>query len=248
MTMFALKYTILTLLCSTGLVFPAFSQGPDPLNTAADAAYMKDSEKAMIREINLLRSDPKGYLVYIDQYVAETKKHPEKIGSGQMKYSLTFNYELVDGVEKLKRIDTVWLDKPEDETDAIASLRKDLSSTPPLSILKPDKGIYEAVKYYAKDQDNNAWALKHIDSEGSWPWDRIRKYSPGMAEGNENIAARYPEPNVRQIIIQLLVDTGIPGYGHRYNLLDPRWTHVACFDAGLKEGMYRWLQNFGVEK
>jgi len=227
---------------------PAFSQGPDLLNTAADAAYMKDSEKAMIREINLLRSNPKGYLVYIDQYVAETKKNPEKIGSGQMRYSLTFNYELVNGVEKLKRIDTVWLDKPEDESDAIASLRKDLSSTPPLSILKPDKGIYEAVKYYARDQDNNAWALKHIGSDGSWPWDRIRKYSPGMAEGNENIASRFPQPNVRQVIIQLLVDTGIPGYGHRYNLLDPRWTHVACFDAGLKEGMYRWLQNFGQAK
>ena len=223
-------------------------QKSDPLNTAAYASYMKESEKAMIREINLLRSDPKGYLKYIDEYVAETKIHPEMIGSGQMKYSLTFNYEIVDGEEKLVRIDTVWLDKPEDESEAIESLRKDLSSTGPLSILKPDKGIYEAVKNYAKDQDNNAWKLKHIGSDGSWPWDRIRKYSPDMADGNENIASRFPEPTVRQVIIQLLVDTGIPGYGHRTNLLDPRWTHMACYNAGLKEGMYRWLQNFGQSK
>jgi len=209
---------------------------------------MKDSEKEMIREINLLRSDPAGYVKFIREYAEETKKHPEKISSGQMKYSLTFNYELVDGVEKLKRIDTVWVDKPEDESEAIASLIHDLQKTPPLSILKPDQGIYEAVKNYAKDQDNNAWTLKHIGSDGSWPWDRIRKYSPGMAEGNENIASRFPEPSVRQVIIQLLVDTGIPGYGHRYNLLDPRWTHMACYEAGLREGMYRWLQNFGQEK
>jgi hypothetical protein len=240
-----MKPFCLTIIFSLILIFTSFSQNPDPLNTAADASYMKESEKAMIREINLLRSNPKGYLVYIDEYVAETKKHPEKIGSGQMKYSLTFNYELVDGVEKLKRIDTTWLDKPEDESAAIASLRKDLNSTPPLSILKPDKGIYEAVKNYAKDQDAHGWALKHIGSDGSWPWDRIRKYSPGMQEGNENIASRFPQPNVRQVIIQLLVDTGIPGYGHRANLLDPRWTHVVCFDAGLKGDMYRWIQNFG---
>ena len=30
----------------------------------------------------------------------------------------------------------------------------------------------------------------------------------------------------RDIVIQLLVDSGIPGYGHRYNLLDPAWTYL----------------------
>jgi len=243
-----MKPIYLTILFIYSFFLDLPAQSSDPLNTASDASYMKESEKEMIREINLLRSNPKGYLKYIDAYVAETKQHPEKIGSGQMKYSLTFNYELINGVEKLKRIDTVWLDKPEDESVAIESLRKELNSSRPLSILKPDKGIYEAVKSYAKDQDEHKWELKHIGSDGSWPWDRIRKYSPNMAEGNENIAARFPEPSVRQIIIQLLVDTGIPGYGHRANLLDPRWTHVACFDGGLKEGMYRWLQNFGQAK
>lgn len=229
-------------------IIKAFTQVADPLNTAAGASYMKDSEKAMIREINLLRSNPKGYVKYINEYMAAARKSPEKIGSGQMKYSLTFNYELVDGVEKLKGIDTVWLDKQESDETAAASLIKELNSTPPLNILKPDKGIYEAVKSYAKDQNANAWTLKHIGSDGSWPWDRIKKFSPEMIEGNENIAARFPEPTVRQIVIQLLIDTGIPGYGHRANLLDPRWTHIACFDAGLHEGMYRWLQNFGQKR
>ena len=243
-----MKSVLLLFVSSIFLQLSSFNQPDDILNTASNAAYMKDSEKEMIREINLLRSDPAGYIRFIEEYAEITKKHPEMISSGQMKYSLTFNYELVDGVEKLKRIDTVWLDEPEDESEAIASLIHDLQKTPPLSILKPDQGIYEAVKNYAKDQDNNAWTLKHIGSDGSWPWDRIRKYSPGMAEGNENIASRFPEPSVRQVIIQLLVDTGIPGYGHRYNLLDPRWTHMACYEAGLREGMYRWLQNFGQSK
>lgn len=223
-------------------------QSPDRLNTAIDAVYMKEKEKAMVHEINLLRSDPKGYLVYVDEYVAAMDKRPETIGKGQMKYSLTFNYKMEDSVEKLVRIDTVWLDAPESDSAAIESLRKDLLSTPPVPLLQPDRGIYEAARVYAKDEDDHEWTLRHIGSDGSWPWDRIRKYSPRMAEGNENIALRYPEPTPRQIVIQLLIDTGIPEHNHRYILLDPRWTHIACYDAGLKEGMYRWIQEFGQEK
>lgn len=242
------KLIVYTLIFSFFQVSVSSGQNGDLLNTAARESYMKDSEKAMIREINLLRSDPEGYIFYLDQYVEDAKKRPESISANQMTYSLTFNYELVDGVEQLVYIDTTWLDEPEDESAAIESLKKDLRSTKPLTILKPDKGIYEAVKRYAQDQDRNNWTLIHIDSEGKWPWDRIRKYSPTMADGNENIAGRFPEPTARQIVIQLLIDTGIPGYGHRYNLLDPRWTHVACYDGGLHNEMYRWLQNFGVSK
>jgi hypothetical protein len=239
---------IITCFLSLILGVCSCAQGSDPLNTAVNIPYMKDSEKEMIREINLLRSDPKGYLKYVEQYYEEEKKLPEVIGVDQMKYSLTFNYELVGGVEKMVSIDTTWLTGAEDESHAIESLRKELRALKPLSILKPDKGIYEAVKRYAQDQDRHNWDLIHIDSDGNWPWDRIRKDSPGMADGNENIAARFPEPTVRQIVIQLLIDTGIPGYGHRANLLDPRWTHVACYDGGLHDGMFRWLQNFGVSK
>ena len=96
-----------------------------------------------------------------------------------MKYSLTFNYMLVDGAEKLVRIDTVWLDQPESDEQAFESLRRELKSTKPLSILQPDKGIYEAVKHYANDQDRHNWELRHIGSDGSWPWDRIKKILTG---------------------------------------------------------------------
>jgi hypothetical protein len=242
-----MKYFLFILL-SSGFINCASGQSSDRLNTAETATYMKPSEIAMIHEINLLRSDPAGYLKYVDQYVAEAKKRPESVGKGQMKYSLTFNYMLEDGVEKLVSVDTLWLDAPEDEMTAVESLRRDLSASAPLSVLQPDIGIYQAVKSYASDQDAHQWTLRHNGSDGSWPWDRIRKFSPGMVEGNEHIASRFPEPTPRQIVIQLLIDTGIPGYNHRFILLDPKWTHVACFDAGLKEGMYRWIQNFGQEK
>lgn len=69
-----------------------------------------------------------------------------------------------------------------------------------------------------------------------------------MSFGNENIAGKYPEPSPRDVVIQLLIDSGIPGYGHRYNLLDPQWEYGACVSGGMHEGMYWWIQNFGVKK
>ena len=124
----------------------------------------------------------------------------------------------------------------------------DLKKLKTLSVLQPDSGIYKAANKHAADQDNHQWKLLHTGSDGSSPWDRITKFSPAMIFGNENIAGRYPEPSARDIVIQLLIDSGIPGYGHRYNLLDPQWTHVACVSAGLKEGMYQWIQDFGKKK
>ena len=69
-----------------------------------------------------------------------------------------------------------------------------------------------------------------------------------MIFGNENIAGNSKvSTNARDIVIQLLIDSGIPGYGHRYNLLDAGWTHVAC-KGELYKGMHWWIQNFGQKK
>jgi uncharacterized protein YkwD len=88
----------------------------------------------------------------------------------------------------------------------------------------------------------------HTGSDGSAPWDRILTFSPAMSFGNENIAGNsLRNVTARDIVIQLLIDNGIPGYGHRYNLLDPGWTHVACRQEIFRE-MHWWIQNFGRKK
>src|SRR5207253_11409640 len=58
---------------------------------------------------------------------------------------------------------------------------------------------------------------------------------PSMSFGNENIAGRGGiNASPREFIIQLLTDSGIPGYGHRYNMLDPQWTHLACIISNVQ--------------
>jgi uncharacterized protein YkwD len=233
----------LSLLCS----FRINAQPADPLNTAQNCLYMKPEEREMIREINLLRSNPLGYLQLIKPLLIQAKATLKQQGKGYRNYSLTIRTVVISGKETITT-DTTWHFANEEEVKALQSLVKDLTKMKPLSILQPDSGIYKAVQYYGADQDKHAWNLHHKGSDGSMPWDRITRFSPRMQTGNENIAGRFPLASPREIVIQLLIDSGIPGYGHRYNLLDKQWTHIACYASGLNDGMYRWLQNFGAEK
>ncbi len=225
----------------------ANAQPADPLNTAKNCLYMKPEEREMIREINLLRSNPPGYLQYIRPLLAEALSTVRKYGKGSRNYSLTIRTTLSGGKQTVKT-DTTWHYSNDEEVKALQLLVNELEKMKPLSILQPDSGIYKVVQYFGADQDKHAWTLHHTGSDGSMPWDRITRFSPRMLTGNENIAGRYPTPSPREIVILLLVDSGIPGYGHRYNLLDKQWTHVACYAGGLNNGMYRWLQNFGAAK
>ena len=233
--------------CLLFTAFVAKAQWIDSLNTAKDCRYMQPEEREMIYEINRVRSNPSSYLLYIEPTLVLAQEKLKKNGKGAINYSVTYKTVTINGKGK-KSTDTTWHYSNEEEVKALGSLVKDLKSLKSLSILQPDSGIFQAARKHASDEDKHQWQLLHTGSDGSLPWDRITHFSPRMSFGNENLAGCYPQPSPRQIVIQLLTDEGIPGYGHRYNLLDPQWTHVACVAAGNKEGMYRWIQNFGVLK
>jgi uncharacterized protein YkwD len=224
--------------------FTGICQKPDRLNTAKNASYMKDPEKEMILEINLLRNDPKGYVRLLQEEYRKAKSTLEKSGKGSRNYSISSTYKTINGKEQPLKIDTVWNYQNEEEVKAIESLIEELNHLSPLSILQPDKGLYSAAVKHGNDQNRHHWNLGHRGSDGSWPWDRIRKFSPAMKDGNENLASKYPEPTPREIVLLLLIDSGIPGYGHRENLLNPKWKYVGCLSAGLHDGMFRWIQEF----
>jgi uncharacterized protein YkwD len=220
----------------------------DSLNTARNCGYMNADEREMIYEINRLRSRPSTYLPYIQPLLDQAKKQLREHGKGARNYSLSFTYNYENGV-KTTRVDTNWHYANEEDVKALQTLVNDLKRIKHLSVLKADSGIYCAALKHADDQDGHDWTLMHTGSDGSAPWDRITGFSPKMSFGNENIAGRggyYTTP--RGFIIQLLVDAGIPGYGHRYNILDPSWTHIACVIRDQKGVMTWCIQNFGVIK
>ncbi len=208
---------------------------------------MTEIEREMIYEINRVRSNPKSYIQYLQPMLNEATASLKKYGKGDKNYSVTFSSTINDG-KTVETTDTTWHYTTQEKVKALTTLINDLKKLKPLSILKPDSGIYNAATKHAKDQDEHDWKLMHTGSDGSMPWDRITFFSPAMSFGNENIAGNSMHiVTARDIVIQLLVDSGIPGYGHRYNLLDPAWTYGAC-KHDLFKGMHWWIQNFGVKK
>lgn len=238
-----MRIPLLLLLCLTSIL--ARTQIIDSLNTAKNCSYMSADEREMIYEINRVRSNPKSYLVYINPLLIEAREKLKKYGKGPKNYSLT--YSSTHGLDK-NDIDTTWHYRYEEEVKALNSLVADLSKLKKLSVLQPDTGIYKAACKHAEDQRSHEWKLGHTGTDGSNPWDRITRFSPAMSFGNENIAGNSEFTIARDIVIQLLVDDGISGYGHRYNLLDPQWTHVACKGEKFNNWMNWWLQEFGSIK
>jgi uncharacterized protein YkwD len=219
----------------------------DSLNTAKNSQYMTAEERNMIYEINLVRSNPKAYVKILQPLLDKANEVLKNYGKGSENYSLTISTDTKDGKE-IKTIDTTWHYVNEEEVKALTTLIDDLNKLTPLSVLKPDNGIYKAATKHVNDQKLHSWSLMHTGSDGSQPWDRILKFSPSMSFGNENIAGNSAQiVSARDIVIQLLIDSGIPGYGHRYNLLNPVWTHAAC-KHDLYKGMHWWVQNFGIKK
>ena len=209
---------------------------------------MSPAEREMIYEINRVRNDPASYLPYLVPMLKDAQEILHAYGNGAPNYSLTYTTERKDGRE-IKTVDTTWHNINEERVKALSTLIEDLKKLTKLSVLFPDRGIYRAARKHAADQRIHNWQLMHTGSDGSNPWNRIITFSPQMTFGNENIAGRTVDKTAvpRDIVLQLLIDEGIPGYGHRYNLLDPQWTHVAC-TTDTFEGMWWWIQNFGIKR
>lgn len=107
--------------------------------------------------------------------------------------------------------------------EAIAALRA-RTPVPPLGW---SKGLAGAAADHVRDQ-GPIGGLEHYGTDGSDPARRAERrgrWASGMAE---NIA--YGENPARDVVIQLLVDDGVPDRGHRNNILNGNWgvEGVAC--------------------
>lgn len=173
----------------------------------AAASYMKSEELAMIDEVNLVRSNPAGYIPYIEEYKAKIQRG-EGFGSAAVCDEL------------------------------IAELR----NTPALSVLKPRECLYRAARNHGEDQRPTG-SVDHVGTDNSYPWDRVLRGCPELTDGNENLVGG--PSTVRESVIILLIDDGIPNRGHRKTMLQKEWEYLACYKIG-KVGMMpnSWVQKF----
>jgi len=176
------------------------------------SSFMSPDEMAMLKEINLMRDNPRGYVRYVRQYISDFKR----AGWDQA--------------------------TTREEVETAEELIKELQRRLPLSTLKPHRELQEVAKRHGEDL-KRIGKVQHRGSDGSQPWDRITK-GTDLSDGNENLVGGGT--SVRESVIMLLVDSGIPNRGHRRTLLDPRWEYAACSKAGNIGGMPEsWVQVFG---
>ena len=167
---------------------------------AADA-FLSAVEQDVVDELNLARTHPQRYA----EFLTEMRQY---FKGNQLRRPGELILVTQEGVEAVD--------------EAISFLR----STAPLSALRPSRGLSSAAKAHVGDQRNGETG--HTGSVGSQPWDRMNRYGTWQDKVAENIS--YGGYSTRGVVIQLIVDDGVPDRGHRMNMFSPeyRFVGVAC--------------------
>jgi uncharacterized protein YkwD len=153
-------------------------------------------------ETNSLRRDPAGYAEHLERMLPRFKgRLLERTGRPNLRTD--------EGTAAVR--------------EAIASLK----ARRPMAPLRWSKGLAAAAADHVRDQ-GPIGGLEHRGTDHSDPARRANRYGRWVQAVAENIA--YGENPAREVVIQLLVDDGVPDRGHRDNMLGSNWgaAGVAC--------------------
>jgi uncharacterized protein YkwD len=196
-----------------GTAQPADTLWADNLNTAKNATYMTDLEKEVVYEMNKVRTNPKLYAEYL-------------------RHERTFYTNDGSRVRKPGKIDMISTEGFAAIDECIAALEE----AQPAGILYPEEVLCKSARLLAKDQAKTG-GIGHIGKNGSTMKQRVAKYGNDNRYLAENCA--YGSNEARDIVIQLLIDEGVPSRGHRNNIMNARYVH--CGVAADKHPKYRHL-------
>lgn len=155
-------------------------------------------ERDILAEINLARTEPKKYAVFVEEqkgyYNGKSVKRPGR--------DETVSQEGVAAVD-----------------EAIAFLR----SANPVARIEPSVGLRAVAEVHAKDMATNG-ITGHAGSDKSTPTTRADRL--GIWKGGIGETIIYTIETAREIVIGMIVDDGVANRGHRRNVFNPDF-HVA---------------------
>lgn len=178
----------------------------------ADGYALSDLEKAVLEEMNLARTDPVQYAAYLESL------RPY------------FNGKLFKQPGKGPAMQTI------EGAPALEEAIKFLRAARPLPRLEISKGMCLGAKDQSFDQRQSG-AVSHQGKDKSFSWERVARYGEWKAPISENIA--YDNGTAREIVINLIIDDGVPTRGHRNNIFNSSYivTGVSCGNHPLFGGM-----------
>jgi len=205
------------------------------------AGYLSEEEKAMVWEVNLVRKKPESYIPFVYEMLWEAEADSVRLSAIQSE-TIRKRVSYV-GDREIVEYDTTYNNYYKTRVTAMRELILELKETPSLNELIPSSGLYLAAEKHGYRQAPSNY-IDHLGEDGSWPLDRIKEEAQWVTDGNENIARGLGSP--RDIILQLLIDSGVPERGHRKNILNPEWEFVACHNVNTLDDreMRWWLQEF----
>jgi uncharacterized protein YkwD len=171
------------------------------LDTAKDVDYLTGVEKDVVLEMNKVRNNPKKYA---ELYIQPT-----------LKYYSGKNYSEPGQITIVTQ----------EGASAVNGCISALSRARSTGLLQPEKGIFLAAKDHAVDQSKTG-RTGHDGSDGSNPFKRMERYGGGYSTAGENCA--YGPNTGRDIVVQFLVDDGVPSRGHRANIMNAAFTQTGA--------------------
>lgn len=121
------------------------------------------------------------------------------------------------------------------------SLKADLAAVKGLPMLQVDASLQKAAAYHAADLGATG-ETGHKSSDGTTFPDRVRSYYEGGYIA-ENCA--YGCETALEVVMQLLVDEGVPSLGHRKNILNPQIVAIGVATRQHLEWRCITVQDFG---
>ena len=134
--------------------------------------------------------------------------------------------------------------KSDPNNSYIKSLVDDLNKNKKLDILYPNDILKKAANYHAKDLGESG-SFQHESTDGTSFAKRMMRFGFNKPSG-ENLYAGIESP--LGVVLVLLIDDGIPGVGHRKNILDKNFNSLSVSrQKHNSDCRYIVVMDFGME-